>query len=283
MRTRFIHRPAAALAAGAFLAGVVAVTQTASAADYPVLRGSQIDDAPPAPEFDSRTNWSGFYFGGFAGQTQTSFRTDRGVMDLANGSFNGTVVLSETSPGELVRTSARDDRGATFGGFAGYNFVFGDVVLGMEAEYSRIDQETQASTLEGRRLGSGDVIIASRQDARLKDYINARIRFGYAFGRLMPYATFGGAAGQFDTNVAVASDWRSASSNYQTSYFGYPRVLGGAKKNVWGYGFSVGGGLEAALTDNVILRGEYLFTRFNNVEGVTVSVNTARVGAALKF
>ena len=281
MRTRPTHRPAATLAAALIVCASLATAATA--ADYPVLRGSQIEDAPPAPDFDSRTNWSGFYFGGFAGQTQSSFRTDRGVMDLANGSFNATSVLNEISPGELVRTSARDDRGTTFGGFAGYNFLFGDVVLGVEAEYSRIDQETTASTIEGRRLSSGDVFIASRQDARLKDYINARVRFGYAFGRLMPYATFGAAAGQFDTNVAVASDWRTASSNYQSSFFGYPRVLGGAKKDVWGYGFSAGGGLEAALTDNVILRGEYLFTRFNDVEGVTVSVNTARVGAALKF
>jgi hypothetical protein len=55
-------------------------------ADYPVLRGSQqTEDAPPR-DFDSGTfNWTGFYVGGFAGQTQTRFRTDRGVMDLANG------------------------------------------------------------------------------------------------------------------------------------------------------------------------------------------------------
>jgi len=60
-------------------------------------------------------------------------------------------------------------------------------------------------------------------------------------------------------------------------------VMGGQKKDVWGFGWSVGGGLEAALTDNLIIRGEYLYTSFNDVEGVTVNVNTARVGAAVKF
>ena len=45
----------------------------------------------------------------------------------------------------------------------------------------------------------------------------------------------------------------------------------------------LGGGLEAALTDNLIVRAEYLFTRFNDVEGITTSLNQARVGAALKF
>jgi len=273
-----------------FLTGVAAaglvlvVDRAALGADYPVLRGSQQTEDTPPRDFDSGTfNWTGFYVGGFAGQTQTRFRTDRGVMDLANGLFNATSVLSETTPGELVRTSPRDDRGITFGGFAGYNMAFGDAVIGFEAEYSRIDQTTSASTIEGRRLTTGDVYVASVQNARLNDYVNARLRLGYAYGRLMPYFTIGAAAGRFDTNVAVAADWTTASSNYTNSYFGYPRVAGGPKKDVWGYGMSVGGGIEAALADNIVVRGEYLFTRFNNVEGVTVNVNTARVAAALKF
>lgn len=273
-----------ASAVGAAALGLSLAAGGAAAADYPVLRGSQIDDVPPAPDFvGSGFNWTGFYFGGFAGYSQTRFRTDTGVMDLANGAFNATSVLNEITPGQLVLTSARDDTGATFGGFFGYNMAFGDAVIGVEAEYSRMDQETSASTLEGRRLSSGDIYVASVQNAKLSDYVNARLRFGYAYGRLMPYFTIGGAAGRFDTNIAVAADWLSASSNYTTSYFGYPRVLGGAKKDVWGYGFSVGGGIEAALLDNLIVRGEYLFTRFNNVEGVTVNVNTARVAAAIKF
>lgn len=250
------------------------------AADYPVLRGSQIEDAPPAPDSFS---WSGFYFGGFGGLSETRFRTDKGVLDIANGNFNGTVVLNELSPSQLVLTAPRSDRGATYGVFAGYNYAFGDVIFGVEAEYARVDQETTASTLEGRRVGSGDVYIASVQDARLNDYFNARLRFGYAYGRLLPYFTIGAAAGRFDTNIAVASDWRSPASNYTTSYFGWPRAIGGAKKDVWGYGWSIGGGLEAALTENLIVRGEYLFTSFNDVEGVTVNVNTARVAAAIKF
>ncbi len=262
---------------------VLVVDRAASAADYPVLRGSQqTEDAPPR-DFDSGTfNWTGFYVGGFAGQTQTRFRTDRGVMDLANGLFNATTALNEMSPGELVRTSPRDDRGVTFGGFAGYNMAFGDAVVGFEAEYSRIDQNTTASTLEGRLLSTGPVTVASVQEARLNDYVNARLRLGYAYGRLMPYFTIGAAAGRFDTNVAVAADWRPSTTS-TTSYFGYPRIAGGPKKDVWGYGMSVGGGVEAALADNIVVRGEYLFTRFNNVEGVTVNVNTARVAAALKF
>lgn len=257
------------------------LTAPALAADYPVLRGSQIEDAPPAPTFSGGSyNWSGFYLGGFGGLSQTRFRTDKGVLDIARGAYNGTTVLNELDPGQLVLTSPRSDRGTSFGVFAGYNMAFGDAVIGFEAEYSRVDQSTSASTLEARLLGSGAMAIASVQNARLNDYVNARIRLGYAYGMWMPYFTAGAAAGRFDTNVAVAAGWANANGN---NYFGWPRILGGAKKDVWGYGYSVGGGLEAALTDNFVVRGEYLFSSFNDVEGVTVNVNTARVGAALKF
>lgn len=251
------------------------------AADYPVLRGSQIESMPPAP--DLGVNWTGFYFGGFGGLSETRFRTDKGALDLANGNFNGTIALNELSPGQLVLAQPRNDSGPTYGVFAGYNFAFGDIILGFEAEYARVDQEATASTLEGRRVPSGDVVIGSRQDARLNDYINARLRFGYAYGRFMPYFTIGAAAGRFDTNVVVASDWLSPASNYTASYFGWPRSLGAAKKDTWGYGWTVGGGIEAALTDNLILRGEYLYTSFNDVEGVTIAVNAARLAAAIKF
>ena len=255
----------------------------AHAADYPGLRGSQIEDAPLAPSMNSNTSWQGFYLGGFGGLAQTRFRTDKGVMDIARGNFNGSTALNEFDPGQLVLTSPRSDRGSTFGAFAGYNFAFGDAIIGFEGEYGRVGQSTSASTLEGRRLSSGDVFVASVQDAKLNDYFNARIRLGYAYGRIMPYFTAGAAVGRFDTNIAVASNWRSASSNYTQSYFGWPRQIGGPKKDVWGYGYSVGGGVEAALTENLLVRAEYLFSSFNDVEGVTVNLNSARVGAALKF
>jgi opacity protein-like surface antigen len=278
MRNRFI----AATSAAALIASATTLSAPAAAADYPVLRGSQYEEAPPSLEA-APFNWSGFYLGAFAGQSQTRFRTDRGVLDLANGLFNASTVLNELSPGELVRTSPRDDRGTSFGGFLGYNVAFGDAVVGIEAEYSRIEQETSAATLEGRTVSGGGLIVSSIQEARLNDYVNARLRFGYAYGRIMPYFTIGAAAGRFDTNVAVAADYFSITGTTRSSYFGYPRTLGGPKQDVWGYGFSVGGGVEAALADNIIVRGEYLFTRFNNVEGVTVNLNTARVAAALKF
>ena len=273
-----------ALGAAALATSLVAAP--AQAADYPVLRGSQIEDAPPPPDFaSSNINWSGFYVGGFAGQAQSRFERDKGVDQLVDYALINTTIARQVNVRELTATMPRRDSGAMFGAYAGYNWAFGDVIMGVEADYSRIDQETAAARMESRRVGLEYITVGSTQNARINDYISLRARFGYAYGRLMPYFTIGAAAGRFDTNVSIYTDWGPTDANGVAlgSYVGWPRTVGGAKKDVWGYGGVIGGGIEAALADNLILRAEYLYTRFNDVEGVTASLNQARVGAALKF
>lgn len=252
------------------------------AADYPVLRGSQIEDAPPAP---SQFTWEGFYVGGFAGQAQSRFERDESVDRLIDYAMLNTTIASSINVYDLTRTMPRRDSGAIFGGYAGYNWSFGDVVMGLEADYSRIDQEAAASRLESRRVGNEFLTVGLNQSARLNDYASLRARFGYTYGRLMPYFTIGAAVGRFDTNVSVYSDWGPTNNNGVAlgSYVGWPRMVGGPKKDVWGFGGVIGGGIEAALADNILVRAEYLYTRFNDVEGITTSLNQARVGAALKF
>ena len=274
----------AALAPAALAAATLAPLPVAQAADY--LRGSQIEQPVEPPIFGSgRFDWSGFYFGGFAGQSQSRFETDRGVADLVRFSFQGTTIASAFDPEQVSAARPRRDSGVVFGGFAGYNFLFGDAVLGLEADYTRTDQEAKASTLEARRIGNEFFQIGTQQDAKLSDQFSLRARFGYSYGRLMPFFTLGAAFGRFDTNVSATSDWGpvTAEGARAGSYVGWPRTVGGPKKDVWAFGGVIGGGIEAAVTDNLILRAEYLFTRFNDVEGLTVSQNTARVGAALKF
>lgn len=48
-------------------------------------------------------------------------------------------------------------------------------------------------------------------------------------------------------------------------------------------GIALGAGLEYALTQNIILRGEYQYVLFNDFDGHKVNLNTVRGGAAVKF
>lgn len=256
-------------------------------ADYPVLRGSQIDSSPPPPVAGGGgIDWTGFYAGGHGAFTSSQFRTDQGILDLARGVFNGSSVSGLFDPGQIVLLPQRRDSGITFGAMAGYNMMIGDVVIGAELDYTRVNQSTVAATSERRQLPAERITLNSTQNAALQDYASARIRLGWVTGNFMPFATFGAAAGRFNTNFSAFGDYQyetPLNSGTYVSYVGYPKTLGKPEKNKWGFGMSLGGGVDYALTENFIIRGEYLYTRFNNVNGATVALNTARVGGALKF
>jgi outer membrane immunogenic protein len=48
-------------------------------------------------------------------------------------------------------------------------------------------------------------------------------------------------------------------------------------------GFSVGGGLDWALTQNIFLRGEFEYVQFAPIANIVASILSARVGAGFKF
>lgn len=286
-------------AIGIAMLGLSATTPALSA-DYPVLRGSQIDDTPPPPNFSSgNAQWSGFYFGGGVGITDTKFKPGEGLGKLANYAFRNTLLGSEVDLGSWVgNLSEKRDSGATFFGLAGYNFQFGDVILGFEADYTQSGQSYRIGDYIARRVATSDgalndVRMTTDQGAKLNDYATARLRMGWAYGNLMPYMTFGGAVGRFDTNSTIQSTWfftrtnsvtGAIESNYASGYTpSNPSIVGGSKKNVYSFGLSGGLGADWAVTDNLLLRAEYQIVRFAEVEGTTVTVNTGRIAAALKF
>jgi outer membrane immunogenic protein len=49
------------------------------------------------------------------------------------------------------------------------------------------------------------------------------------------------------------------------------------------YGFSIGAGLDFAVTKKFFLRAEYEYTQFAPIASVILDINSARVGAGFKF
>lgn len=285
-----------ASALGVAALGLSFAAGQAPAADYPVLRGSQIEDVPPPPDyFNGSFNWTGFYFGGGAGISSTEFEPGTGLQDLARFAFRNTTLGAEQDMGSFVNNlPSKRDSGATYFGFAGYNIAFGDAVLGLELDYTRAGQRYDINDYIARRSATSDGTLndwslTTNQGAKLHDYATARLRMGWAFGRLMPFATLGGAVGRFDTTSTIRAAWEFERVNPLTGSIesgvaaGYPLTVGSSKTDVYGFGVTVGGGVEWALTDNLFLRGEYQLIRFADVEGTTTTINTARVAAGLKF
>jgi outer membrane immunogenic protein len=284
----------AALAPVAALACALALPQVAQGADY--LRGSQIEQPVEAPPLfgGGRFDWSGFYFGGGVGISDTKFKPSEGLADLVNYPFRNSITGVEANPGSwLSDIPEKRDSGATFFGIVGYNFLFDDVVLGFEADYTRSGHSYSTGDAISRRVDLSDgstrgISVAAEQGAKVNDYATARLRMGWAYGRIMPYGTIGAAVGRFNTTSVASVDnvfLFNPGLPTQTSaqVVGFPTTVGGTKKSVYAFGLSAGAGVDWALTDNLFLRAEYQLVRFAEVEGTTVTVNTARVAAALKF
>ncbi|KRE17295.1 hypothetical protein ASE66_30855 [Bosea sp. Root483D1] len=285
----------AALAPVVAIAWTLALPQAAQGADY--LRGSQIDQPVEAPPMfgGGRFDWSGFYFGGGAGVSDTKFKMDEGLRVLANSAFRNSDLVAERDMGSYIDNQPeKSDSSAQFFGIVGYNYLFDDVVLGFEADYTRSGHSYQSKIPPIARrssLQSGSVYdwsMAPNQAAKLNDYATLRLRMGWAYGRIMPFGTIGAALGRFNTTSTIDADIAIVTNAGQVNEtrvraVGYPLQVGSTKNNTYAFGLSAGAGVDWALTDNLFLRAEYQIIRFAEVEGTTVTVNTARVAAALKF
>ena len=122
-------------------------------------------------------------------------------------------------------TGSRNITGGLIGGTLGYNYQFGHAVLGVEGDIDWAD--INGSNQQCCPLG------CKTSDTWLS---TVRGRLGYAADRFMPFVTAGAAFG----------DIRASTPGFPTS---------SADKTGW----TVGGGLEAALVANWTAKVEYLY------------------------
>jgi len=159
-------------------------------------------------------------------------------------------------------------RGLLGGVYVGYNHQFDNgVVLGGEADVTFSD-------IHASLLAPGDW--AYEATTKIDRAAAARVRLGVAVDRFMPYIAGGVSYGRL---------------NYSDANDGVPYSSGVI--NLFGWNLGVGG--EYALTDNLVLRGEYRYTKYNTKTVVAHSdagdwpydvksdTNEFRIGIAYKF
>jgi outer membrane immunogenic protein len=144
--------------------------------------------------------------------------------------------------------------GGMFGGTVGANDQIGHLVLGLESDLDAADVS-----------GSGTCLVAGLTCSSRNDWLGTvRGRIGYAFDRFMPYVTGGAAFGDLKASVPASG---SIGSN-QT-------------------GWTVGGGIEYALSNKWTIKLEYLHVDFGNINWPPVRVHfdedTVRAGINYKF
>lgn len=287
---RFISRSAAfgrrirALrAALARLAACIAVAAStlgpAAAADMPdILRGT-LEPLLPAATY---MNWSGIYFGAQAGYSNMS--TNFGDSSNSIGKWVAQTLRNSTletnhHPEDWVSMPSDLSNSANWGVFVGYNMQWDQLVLGLDFAYNRMSSmNTSGTDLITRRVSDPNdtVQIYGHSQMHLTDYATVRARAGYAFGQFLPYGILGLAVGRFNYGTSARLTVRG------DDYLG-PARMSERKNDAAAAGFVTGLGLDVALMPNMFLRTEWEFVAFSELSGIRSTMNTGRVGVALKF
>ena len=171
---------------------------------------------PPPPPF----SWTGFYIGGNLGAAWTNTNISDSLFGLNFNNGNNAVFVA--------------------GGQVGFNYQFGNVVLGVEGDFDwAANNNNSTVVVVGLPILGGNSFTASANDRWMATVAG---RLGYAFDRWMIYAKGGGGwvgANSFTvTDITTGVSFNPGSSSTLS-------------------GWLVGGGFEWAFANNWSFRAEY--------------------------
>jgi outer membrane immunogenic protein len=211
----------------ASLIGVSAATN-AAAAD---LRGT----IKPMPYTPPAFTWAGAYMGLHVGY---ALGYDSDATTTGTAGFQG-LIAPGIAPGKLK--VGRD--GFMGGGQVGYNAQFGNLVTGLEADLSLMPKGRDAGFIGAPVLGT-QLLTAAGSEMRWFGTVRARL--GVASDRVLVYATGGLAFADLKTSASV--------TGVQA-----PGLVWSDAKSQTKFGWTLGAGLEYAVTQNWTVKGEYLY------------------------
>ncbi|WP_375643295.1 MULTISPECIES: outer membrane protein [unclassified Bartonella] len=241
-------------------------------------------------------SWSGFYFGG-----QIGYFSNKNTLNYAQEARDGKWALVD-------RDLSPKLSGLRAGLYAGSNIDLGDLVFGFDTDMVWSGKKS-TQTDNGKKIldkldsiniafeeagipiikpaaqdetipNHGDIVVSG---VTLKETWSgaARARIGFASHRLMPYIAGGIAYRQMQYIMSLLSK-----SQEDSTIFASGNVLDETKTM---FGYTVGGGFDLAMTDNIIMRTEYRYSDFfkkkfaNDNLKISSQTHDVRFGIAYKF
>lgn len=208
---------------------VIGLASIASAADMPAKR---LIHRAPVPIF----SWTGFYVGVNAGG---HWGRDKVTTTTSVVNFSGAAAanIDAATPG------TNSPSGFIGGLQAGYNWQVSNIVLGLEGDVNFLTGNSSRSFLfPGPAPAAGDLFTTK---AKSNFLATVRGRLGVTFDRALLYATGGLAIGTIKTTDSITV---TAGTVLETTSNSTSRA-----------GWTVGGGLEYAFTNNWSAKIEYLY------------------------
>jgi outer membrane immunogenic protein len=217
---------AGVIAAAATLAGTAFAAEPAPA------------PPPPVPIF----TWTGLYLGGQIGYAWGSDNFFYGAFDPLTGlAFNPSVFSSPS--------------GVIGGAHVGFNYQIdkpgGGFVLGIEGS---VDGISLSNTVAAGFAAFGGSSVSASTNADVQGSIRGRFGIaGIASDRLLAFATGGVAFGGFNTRFTTSGN-NGGNPFFASNSFSNTRV-----------GWTAGGGIDYAVTNNWSVFAEYRYTSFGTV------------------
>ncbi|WP_273787822.1 outer membrane protein [Bartonella grahamii] len=264
----------------------MAAASAAQAADVIIPR----ETAPAviaAPSF----SWTGFYVGGQV------------------GNFSSKVEITEPSRNKLNKDLTPKPSGFMGGIYVGSNVDLGNgLILGVETDAVWADREEtkerftnvleeddvgvfrdeltelRASAATGKAIADIKAGDKRTDSSTLKEKWSGatRVRIGFAVAdRIMPYVAGGVAYAQMQGTYTIKATEATGNAEIATAKF-----FDATKTFV---GYTIGGGVDFAMTDNVLLRAEYRYSDYGkkqfdrDTDEFSYKTNDFRVGVAYKF
>ncbi|WP_173932706.1 outer membrane protein [Chelativorans sp. Marseille-P2723] len=224
----------------------------ALAADPVVFEAPPVPPLVVLPPVSTSYSWSGVYMGLEAGYSWG--KSDNSFVP----DTNGDTYMVKLDPDGWIGSL-----------YAGYNHhMENNAVIGIEADFTLSEMSSKG-------------IVGTINSIPLEDYewrsdldwaVSARARVGYAFDRFLPFITAGYAGAKYEVKETMGLSSFKHFGTYD--------------------GWTVGAGIEYAATDNIIVRGQYRYTDFGDIDlledffvasTIDLKSHDLRVGAALKF
>ncbi|EJF97580.1 hypothetical protein MEI_01274 [Bartonella vinsonii subsp. arupensis Pm136co] len=244
-------------------------------------------------------SWAGFYFGGQIGGFSSKASALIPDVDIPLHPDEGARKKEWRS---IEKKYMPEPSGFTGGFYAGINFDLGNhfiwgidtdlLLIGRkdtktlfkseESEVSEVagsvEKKAQSYVMKAKtRAGESAEKSSITFTHTLKQKWNGatRVRVGYSAGRIMPYVSGGVAYGKFQDILSTSitgADPFNATSDVTRAMIGY----------------TLGGGVDFAVTDKVIARAEYRYSdfgkkKFKDEIELNYKTNDLRIGLAYKF
>jgi outer membrane immunogenic protein len=242
------------------LATVLAGLGSASALAADMGARTPYTKAPAMMETVS--NWTGFYVGLNAGGAWT--QKDDAVLSLPAGPPQ--LFLPFLASGSIPTNYSNRASGVVAGAQLGYNWQVQNIVFGLETDIS--GSSLKASQTVNTTTPSAFILVYSTK----ADYVGTvRARLGTLITpKLLTYLTGGFAYGQVTHSYSETQVHTPGPVLFDQS--------AGTAKSL-NRGWTVGGGLEWAVTNDLSVRGEYLYVNLSG-HSFTTSSNNLNCGVA---